>query len=249
MRWECLDPVPPAAPKGTCTPEEGPLWHRWDVSPAEAMGIQQALRERVIVQPLERPARTVGGLDVHQDRSAVAVLSLPDLHWLDGAVARCPVSFPYIPGLLAFREVPAMLAAIAQLDVWPDLFVCDGQGLAHPRRFGLACHLGVLTGRPTVGCAKSWLCGQHAAVARPGSNSVREPGLARGQTTDLVDGGQVVGAVLRTRANVRPVYVSVGHLIDLPGAVQVVLACTPRYRLPEPLRLAHRMAREGINAV
>lgn len=223
--------------------------HRWDVSPAEAVCIQHALRECVVVQPLERPARTVGGLDVHRDRGAVAVLSLPDLRWLGGAVARCPVSFPYIPGLLAFREVPAMLAAIAQLDVLPDLFLCDGQGLAHPRRFGLACHLGVLTGRPTVGCAKSWLRGQHAAVAHPESAPAREPGLERGQTADLVDGGQVVGVVLRTQANVRPVYVSVGHLIDLSDAIRVVLACTPRYRLPEPVRLAHRMAREGINTV
>ena len=218
--------------------------HPWDVSPAEAVCIQQALRDRVVVRPLERPPCTIGGLDVHGDWGAVAVLSFPDLCWLGGAVARCPTSFPYIPGLLAFRELPVLLAAIARLGCVPDLFLCDGQGLAHPRRFGIACHLGVRIGRPSVGCAKSWLRGAGVTPDHEAESRL-EPGPQRGQAADLMDGPEVVGAVLRTQANVRPVYVSVGHLIDLTDALRVVLECAPRYRLPEPLRMAHRMARDA----
>jgi deoxyribonuclease V len=210
------------------------LRHRWDVSPAEAVELQRELRDQVIVQPLRRPLRTVGGLDVHENRGAVAVLTYPDLEWIAGAVAECPVSFPYVPGLLSFREVPALLAAIARLDPWPDLFLCDGHGLAHPRRFGLACHLGLWLGHPTVGCAKSRLCGRHAELAGE-----------RGSTAPLIDGGQVVGSAVRTRANVKPVYVSTGHLSRLQDAIEVVVNCAPRYRLPEPLRIAHTMAKSG----
>lgn len=207
--------------------------HCWDISPARAAEIQIKLRTRVRVQPLPRPLRTIGGLDVHGDRGAVAVLSWPDLEWLSGAVAERPTSFPYVPGLLSFREIPALLAAIEQLQTLPDLLLCDGQGLAHPRRFGLACHLGVLLERPTIGCAKTRLCGAHAEV-----------GSSRGATVPLQD-GQVIGAVVRTQTNVRPVYVSVGHLVDLEDAVEVVLHCASRYRLPEPLRFAHTMAKTG----
>jgi deoxyribonuclease V len=162
------------------------------------------------------------------------VLTYPDLEWLTGAVAESPVRFPYVPGLLSFREIPALLAAIEQLDVLPDVILCDGHGIAHPRRFGLACHLGLWLGQPTVGCAKSLLYGQHA-----------DPALERGSVASLVGGEQGIGAVVRTRTNVKPVYVSVGHLISLSDAVEIVLNCASRYRLPEPLRAAHRMAKSG----
>ena len=207
--------------------------HRWDISPARAAEIQLELGTRVRVQPLSRPLHTVGGLDVHEDRGAVAVLTWPDLEWLTGAIAERPTSFPYEPGLFSFREIPALLAAVEQLETLPDLLLCDGQGLAHPRRFGLACHLGVLLERPTIGCAKTRLCGEHAEV-----------GSSRGATVPLQD-GQVIGAVVRTQTNGRPVYVSVGHLVDLEDAVEIVLHCASRYRLPEPLRFAHTMAKTG----
>jgi deoxyribonuclease V len=130
--------------------------------------------------------------------------------------------------------MPVLLAAVAKLDALPDVFMCDGHGLAHPRRFGIACHWGLSMERPTIGCAKSRLCGHHA-----------DPGPERGATAPLIDGDEVIGAVVRTRTNVKPVYVSVGHLVNLEDAVRLVLACAPRYRLPEPLRLAHAMARQG----
>jgi len=208
--------------------------HRWDVSPAEAVLIQRKLRDRVRIRSLHRPLRTVGGLDVHAGRGAVVVFTFPDLQWLTGAVAEQPISFPYVPGLLSFREMPALLAAIEQLDTLPDVFLCDGHGLAHPRSFGVACHLGVWLERPTIGCAKTRLCGRHTDLDRE-----------RGATVPLIDGEQVIGAVVRTRTDIKPVYVSVGHLVDLQDAIEVVVGCTPRYRLPEPLRFAHTLAKSG----
>jgi deoxyribonuclease V len=210
------------------------LTHRWNVSAAEARQIQELLRDRVRVQPLVHVPRTIGGLDVHDGRGAVAVLAWPSLEWIDGAIARRPVSFPYIPGLLSFREAPLLLAAIEQLGAVPDLLLCDGQGLAHPRRFGLACHIGVWLEQPTIGCAKTRLCGQYA-----------EPGRERGSTVPLYQDSRTIGAVVRTRTAVKPVYVSIGHHITLVQAVEVVLRCAPRYRLPEPLRVAHTMAKTG----
>jgi deoxyribonuclease V len=209
------------------------LPHRWDVSPSEALRVQEQLCARVHIRPLAHPPRTVGGLDVHGDRGAAVVLRWPDLTWVTGAIAECPVAFPYLPGLLSFREMPPLLAAIDQLDTMPDVFICDGHGLAHPRRFGLACHLGIWLGRPTIGCAKTRLCGRHT-----------EPATERGATVQL-HGREVIGAVVRTRTNVKPVYVSVGHQVTLSDAVEIVLGCTPRYRLPEPVRMAHKMAKNG----
>jgi deoxyribonuclease V len=207
--------------------------HDWDISPAEAIAIQHKLRTHVRIQPPPGPLRTVGGLDVHGDRGAVAVLTWPDLEWLTGTTAERAASFPYLPGLLSFREIPALLAAIEQLDLLPDVLLCDGHGLAHPRRFGLACHLGVLLERSTIGCAKTRLCGRHADV-----------GADRGSSVPLVD-GEMIGAVVRTQTAVKPVYVSVGHLVDLESAVEIVLHSASRYRLPEPLRFAHTMAKTG----
>lgn len=208
------------------------LQHHWEVPPAEAVRIQQQFHDRVSVQPLRGQPSTIAGLDVHAERAAVAVLSFPDLTWITGAIAETPISFPYVPGLLSFREVPAMLAAVEQLDTLPDLFLCDGHGVAHPRRFGIACHWGLWVERPTIGCAKSRLCGHHRDLAP-----------MRGATAPLIDDDEEIGAVVRTRTNVRPVYVSVGHLTDLHDAVRVILSCTSRYRLPEPLRMAHAMAK------
>jgi deoxyribonuclease V len=142
-----------------------------------------------------------------------------------------PTAFPYVPGLLSFRELPAVLAAIEQLRILPDLYLCDGQGLAHPRRFGLACHLGVLLDAPTIGVAKTRLIGTHAP-----------PPAEKGGWTPLEDGGEVIGAVLRTRSGVKPVYVSIGHRVSLATSVRLTLACTSRYRLPETIRQAHRLA-------
>jgi len=209
----------------------------WPSTPAEAIAIQQRLRGRVIARDRLGPVRFVAGLDVgfEQDervaRAAVAVLSFPDLRMADQAVARRPVTFPYIPGLLSFREVPVLLDAIDRLGQRPDLLLCDGQGLAHPRRFGLACHLGVLTGIPSIGVAKSLLIGRHAPLP-----------ARRGAWRPLLDRGEVIGAALRTRDGVAPVYVSIGHRTGLETAMEFVLACAPRYRLPETTRAAHRLA-------
>ncbi|MBN1641322.1 MAG: endonuclease V [Anaerolineae bacterium] len=224
----------PDPPSGEAGAEGASPLHRWDVTPREAAQIQSALRGRVQSCPLSQPPRTIGGLDVHGDRGAVAVLAWPGLEWVGGAIAELPVTFPYVPGLLSFREAPVLLAAIDRLGMLPDVLLCDGQGSAHPRRFGLACHLGLWLGCPTIGCAKTRLCGRHA-----------ELGEERGARVPLRDGDDVIGAVVRTRTRVRPVYVSIGHLICLEEAIELTLGCARRYRLPEPLRTAHRMARSG----
>ena len=216
-----------------------PIWptftHPWDVSPADAVAIQRDLRQRVRVEPLGRQPEVVAGVDVSvkggRACAAVVLLSYPALNPFQAATAERPVSFPYVPGLLAFREGPVVLAALERLDHRPDVAMFDAQGLAHPRRMGLATHLGVLLDMPTVGCAKSRLCGVHA-----------EPGEEKGSWEPLVDGDEVIGAVVRTRSRVRPVFVSVGHRVDLETAVSLVLGCAPRYRLPEPTRWAHRVA-------
>ena len=213
------------------------LCHRWDVSPAQAKAIQEQLRERVITTDAFGRVRRVAGADVGFEaqgritRAAVAVLSLPGLELVAQEVARRPTSFPYIPGLLSFREMPAILDALQRLAALPDLFLCDGQGIAHPRRFGIACHLGVLTDIPSIGVAKTRLLGTHAA-----------PDSAKGSWTRLYHGEEAVGAVLRTRNGVKPLYISSGHRISLETALNFVLACTTRYRLPETTRWAHRLA-------
>jgi deoxyribonuclease V len=209
--------------------------HPWDVSPADAVAIQRELRRRVCVGPLERRPEVIAGVDVSvkggRAHAAVVLLSYPALNPFQVATAESPVSFPYVPGLLAFREGPVVLAALEQLDDRPDVLMFDAQGLAHPRRMGLATHLGVLLDMPAVGCAKSRLCGTHA-----------EPGERKGSWEPLVDGGEVIGAIVRTRDRVRPVFVSVGHRVDLESSVSLVLGCATRYRLPEPTRWAHRVA-------
>jgi deoxyribonuclease V len=219
--------------------------HPWDVSPDEAIRIQNRLRGLVSVEnvPGLDAVRTVAGVDVSVQgeacRAAVVVLSYPDLTPVGSSVAQGgrPVTFPYVPGLLGFREGPAVLDAFAALETAPDLLIFDGQGLAHPRRFGIASHMGVILDVPSIGCAKSRLCGQY-----------EEPATAAGSATDLVDRGEVIGRAVRTRDGTSPVFVSVGHRVDLDTAVRWVLACCRGYRLPETTRWAHRVAGEWEQA-
>jgi deoxyribonuclease V len=211
--------------------------HSWEVTTAEARAIQESLRGEVIAHDELPPVRLVAGVDVGFEqantitRAAVAVLSFPELALQDYAIARRLTRFPYVPGLLSFREIPAVLDALERLCTVPHLLLCDGQGIAHPRRFGIACHLGVLTGLPSVGVAKSRLIGTHRQVPEK-----------KGAWVALEDGDEVIGAVLRTRTRVKPLYVSVGHKVSLPTAVDYVMRCVTRYRLPETTRWADRLA-------
>jgi len=211
--------------------------HTWNLAPAQAVELQRRLAAQVVCEDALGPVRYVAGVDVGFEagntvtRAAVVVLDFPALIVADQAVARRPTAFPYIPGLLSFRELPAVLDAFARLTLQPDLILCDGQGLAHPRRFGLACHLGVWLDMPAIGVAKSRLIGTHEDVP-----------VEKGAQRPLIDRGECIGTVLRTRAGVQPLYVSVGHRISLPTAVDYVLRCTPRYRLPETTRAAHKLA-------
>jgi deoxyribonuclease V len=214
--------------------------HSWNVSPSEARAIQEDLRGRVITQDDFGDIRQVAGTDVAFEeqgrvtRGAVALLEYPGLELIDHAIARRPTTFPYIPGLLSFREIPVLLDAIEALGRRPDLVICDGQGIAHPRRFGLACHLGVLTDLPAIGVAKSRLTGKHEVVPD-----------RKGAWVPLRDGDDVIGAVLRTRRGVRPVYVSPGHKVSLESAIRLTLDCITRFRLPETTRWADRLAGGG----
>ena len=211
--------------------------HRWDLSPAEARALQPQLAGRVIAETTFDPSgvRTVAGVDVSfrqgMARAAVVVLRLTNLEPVDCAVDEAPANFPYIPGLLTFREGPCVLSALEQLTIWPDLLIFDGQGIAHPRRIGLAAHMGVILDHPSIGCAKSRLIGTHA-----------DPGNEVGDWEPLADEGEVIGAVVRSRAGVKPLYVSIGHRVDLPTAIDLVLRCTRGYRLPETTRHAHKVA-------
>lgn len=211
--------------------------HTWDVTPEEAIRLQRELAPRVGGRDTGlRPPRLIAGMDVSYDKgspwiyAAVVVLRLPDLSEVETAGVRTRAGFPYVPGLLSFREAPAGLEAWAQLATRPDCLICDGHGLAHPRRLGLASHVGLWINRPTIGCAKSVLVGEY-----------REPGRRRGSLSDLVRDGEVVGAAVRTREATSPVFVSVGHRIGLAAAVETVLSCAPRYRIPEPIRQAHAL--------
>jgi deoxyribonuclease V len=212
--------------------------HPWTLEPAEAIQLQSALRQRLVLTWDGRKLRTVGGVDMsvkgQAARAAIVVLSYPELEPVEAVTADVPIAFPYIPGLLTFREGPAILAAWQRLEAQPDLLMFDGQGIAHPRGIGLAAHMGLWLKRPSIGVAKSWLYGVYTA-----------PGSQRGDAAELRDPRQpdrVIGQVLRTRTDVKPVYVSPGHLIDVSHAVELVLACCTRYRLPEPTRRAHQAA-------
>jgi deoxyribonuclease V len=211
--------------------------HDWDVSAAQAKEIQLSLAKRVITENRVINPRLVAGMDISSPdaqgvaRGAVVVLRYPEFGVIEVKVVEGRITFPYIPGLLSFRESPLVLAACEELYNVPDLVLVDGQGIAHPRRFGLASHVGLFLDLPTIGCAKSILCGQHGPV-----------GEETGSHAELLDNGELIGAALRTKSGVRPIYVSVGHKIDLTSALQWVIKCCRGYRLPEPSRLAHLAA-------
>ena len=211
--------------------------NNWPTTVEEAIAIQNQLQPEVITEDQLPEVRYVAGVDLgfEEDyaisRAAVVVLSFPDLQLVEQAIARRPTTFPYIPGFLSFREVPAIMDALEKVSTTPDLILCDGQGIAHPRRFGLACHLGVLIDIPTIGVAKSLLVGKHDEL--PPEKGSWQPLRYRGET---------VGVVLRSRTGVKPLYVSSGHRISLPTAIDYVLRCTPKYRLPETTRLADKLA-------
>jgi deoxyribonuclease V len=217
--------------------------HSWDLTPREAADLQTRLAPQVITEGDPTNVRLIAASDVAfadrpsrrrptLARAAVVVLSYPDLEIVEQHVMESPVGFPYMPGLLSFREIPVLAQAFELLDRTPDLLLVDGQGRAHPRRFGLACHLGLLLDLPTIGVAKSRLVGEHA-----------EPDPIRGASTPIAHDGELIGTVLRTRDNVKPVYVSIGHRISLESAADWVLRLCTRYRLPEPIRLADRLSK------
>ena len=211
--------------------------HPWNLPPGEAIQLQQTLRSQMMVEPLDLAGvHRVAGVDVgfpepETARAAIVSLSFPDLQPLEEKTAEIPLAFPYIPGLLSFREIPAILAVVEALSQLPDVFLVDGHGFAHPRRFGIACHLGVLLGMPTLGCAKSILVGRYGELAD-----------SAGSTADLLDREEVIGTAVRTRQGVKPVFVSIGHRIDLPSSTRLALLCGRGYRLPEPIRLADQLA-------
>jgi len=211
--------------------------HEWRVTTTRAREIQLELAPRVSQEGTVIFPRFIAGADISVDRwtktgtAAIVVLSYPELEIIEIATVTDRLDFPYVPGLLTFREAPLVLAACEKLKVTPDLFIVDGQGFAHPRRIGLASHLGLCLDVPTIGCAKSRLCGEYD-----------EPALEQGSFSEIKDGGEVIGAALRTRSGVKPVFVSAGHKISLPEAVRWTLACCRGYRLPEPTRLAHQAA-------
>lgn len=211
--------------------------HAWDVTSEAAVALQRQLAPLVREEPLPAPPQTIAGVDMSvrgdQVQAAVVVLQYPALAIIDQAIWRGNVEFPYVPGLLSFREVPAVLRALEQLTAMPDLIMCDAQGRAHPRRFGLASHLGVVLDWPTLGVAKSLLTGRHDEV-----------GVTKGSHTPLRAGQEIIGAVVRSRDGVNPLYVSVGHRLTLTEAIDITLACTIRYRLPEPTRQAHLLSNQ-----
>ncbi|MGI6367890.1 MAG: deoxyribonuclease V [Anaerolineae bacterium] len=211
------------------------LRHRWDLEPSAGISLQHELAGLLDLSPLTKPVRSIAGIDVsiRHDvaHAAVVVMSCPDLVILEQSTARAAVGYPYVPGLLSFREAPTILEAYAALASRPDLLMFDGNGYAHPRRLGIASHLGLWLGVPAIGCAKSRLLG-----------SYQEPEQERGAWTPWLDGEEIIGAVVRTRTAVSPVFVSAGHLINLQQAIQYVFKTCTRYRLPEPVRQAHRVS-------
>ncbi|ASU83692.1 endonuclease V [Nocardiopsis gilva YIM 90087] len=227
------------------TPAPSPpstLWPRAAEPPSveEARALQDRLAPEVRAEPLDvERVGLVAGLDVSYTEgrlvAAAVVLSARTLEVVDSATVASEPRFPYVPGLFAFRELPPLIDAIDRLGTAPDVFVCDGFGLAHPRRFGLACHLGVLLDRPTLGVGKTPFVGR----AEP-------PAPERGAWSPLVDDGEVVGRALRTRTGVKPVYVSIGHRVDLDSATELVLRMAPNYRIPEPIRRADRLSRDHL---
>ena len=212
--------------------------HSWDLNPQEAIALQKQLAGRVLLEnALPESLNTVAGVDVSYKKwgrlfhAAVVVLDYQSLTVLETVTAKGACSFPYVPGLLSFRELPILLQAFTRLATVPDVILADAQGVAHPRRLGLACHLGLWLDLPTIGCAKSRLCGAH-----------EEPGSEKGCWMPLLDDGEEIGRVVRTRARVKPLYISPGHKVGFDAALEIVLQCSRGYRLPEPTRQAHLLS-------
>lgn len=222
--------------------------NNWPTTFEEARALQDQLRSQILLADDLGDVRTVAGVDAGYEpdpsagagadqvlaRAAIVVLEYPSLQPLDYTIARSPTTFPYVPGFLSFRETPAVIAALAQLRVRPDLLICDGQGIAHPRRFGIACHIGLLADIPSIGCAKSLLVGRHAPVPDE-----------RGAYVPLIHQREQIGVALRTRPGTKPVFISAGHRISLPTAIEYVMSCTTKYRLPETTRAADGLASHG----
>jgi deoxyribonuclease V len=211
--------------------------HSWNLTPQEAIALQKELRHHILIADRLGSVHRVAGVDVgfedtgNTTRAAVVVLSYPRLELVESAVAQRPTSFPYVPGLLSFRELPALLDAFAKLSAFPDLILCDGQGIAHPRRLGIATHLGLLLDIPSIGVGKTRLWGRYGKVPE-----------GRGAWTPLRDHDEIIGAVLRTRPGIKPLFISPGHRISLETAIRYVMGCVTRYKLPETTRQAHRLA-------
>ncbi|HBG27389.1 MAG: hypothetical protein A2Y10_18980 [Planctomycetes bacterium GWF2_41_51] len=209
--------------------------HNWNLTPKEAIALQKELAVKVLYRKFDKKIETIAGLDCAftKDKknviACIIVLSRVNFEIIEAAYEVLPVTFPYIPGLLSFREAPACLAAAKKLKIVPDTIIVDGQGTAHQRRFGIACHLGLFLDIPTIGCAKSRLIGDFNTPARQ-----------KGSVSPLTDKGEIIGSVVRTRDNVNPVFVSVGHKCRLEDAIRIVLECCIKYRIPEPSRIAHQ---------
>jgi len=211
--------------------------HTWQISTAQAKQIQMELASRVSRKSVAIKPRFIAGVDISAPdakgiaRAAAVILNYPELEVIEVRTAEDKLNLPYIPGLLSFREAPLVLAACQKLSTDPDIILVDGQGIAHPRRFGIASHIGLLLNTPTIGCAKSRLCGNHAPV-----------NAEAGAYAELTDKGEIIGVAMRTKTGVNPIYVSIGHKIDLPTAIHWVIKCCRNKRLPEPCRLAHLAA-------
>ncbi|MCP1308097.1 deoxyribonuclease V [Paenibacillus tyrfis] len=217
------------------------LNHSWKLSEMDAVNLQQELSLKIVKEDQLTKVSYVAGVDVayseHSDKliAAVVILEASSLRLVESVVVEDTVHFPYIPGLFSFREIPPLLKAFKQIKTPPQLIVCDGQGMAHPRRFGLASHLGVLFDLPTIGCGKTKLLGEF-----------QDPEIKRGSSSPLVDHGEVIGAVLRTQDNVKPIFVSIGHRISLTTACEWILKLSPKYRLPETTRQADQLVNKVL---
>ncbi|MEN3931230.1 deoxyribonuclease V [Microvirga sp. W0021] len=211
--------------------------HSWDLPPKEAIALQKKLAGQVIIdRPLDlSKVKLVAGVDVSVkdgwSQAAVVIIHLPDFHIIETVLAKQQTAYPYIPGLLSFREGPVLVEAFEKLQNIPDLFLFDGFGYAHPRRIGIASHMGLWLDKPTIGCGKTRLCGKYDT-----------PSPQKGESAELVDKGETIGAALTTRDHCNPMFISAGHLCDLDSAIAATMLCTGRYRLPEPTRLAHKAA-------
>lgn len=211
--------------------------HPWDISPTEAIALQKELASRVVLQPLPSACNLIAACDVSNEIggdtlfAAIVVLDRRDFSVVEEVTVQDKVSFPYVPGLLSFRELPLLVQGFAQLKVKPDLVICDGQGIAHPRRLGIASHLGLWLQIPTIGSAKNILCGKY-----------EEPDAIKGSKSPIVHHKQIIGYAVRSRDKVKPIFISPGHLADLESSVDMVMSLTDKYRIPVPIRHVHNLS-------